>query len=1670
MSSDNQKTNKSDFDNTKNSMAFNAATTHGTYDTGTYYTNGNMEMNVGQDILDGSTFRKYEHQDRLVGTQLQYRNSGNLKVINFKQDYVVLIRKKLFYAANANMMVKDGATMTDGNYVRSYKLDNWTSIRTNISIAGTPGNCQIDLKGGERVLCWEEMSIDNQGVPKVTETYNGMVSDEWPDNNAQVRDANNDVLNTPNIKDTTTVGKNINNVSNAEQAKTIQAVTTKANVLDCDVEERELNEDYNWSATKSDDGQFRIITIKSKKPDENGKIGEKTIQVPIGQTKSPNGLGGDVTLNNLHNGYKIAEKCDWEPMDEVWVYGKSNFERDSSGDFKMNQIFFGYIDTVSKSYQSGKTNGCTISITATDQLKILDLSYLTMNPSMTPGASGAGGLDLRFSNQDVKHFGTFELFNPFAVTQMIGLNCDANTASEAQKQVLRSAWRYFTLNNIFAGKPVHEIVKELCLDAGVPPWYLKKRIEPIMFPPFTYSFKQSNSQMLFNASMMKRLAECQSAAKKLMLEFFADEEGNIVLKCPNYALGVNSKPANNMGLSDSCSMINNIDIDKIAPYYAVSNGGAYTKELLKDMTPEQRKKAQDLLNSNNAQQVQQYMNVKAQEEMFSLSKGKTYAEKQKNVSGMLNTMDNSLNTNEMRKLNTLQKQFSSFNNSSYGNSGNYVQYTVKSPDTFTSIANEVLGNPDGWADMYNQAKAQYPEIKNQDNCQAIYGKTIMIDKNRLYASNNGIVDGSDALLAKNKFKEKYGDDESTWLAKAQAEDDANTAKAKQMLGGKSALYETKVRQQYSDTLSERTDALIPEIPQEYITSFQLTDTDKNIYNMYEINIEGDFGVFDKGGPLQKISRVFPDIASMIRFGCRPAPGAISFPYMGNRENAHMLGFMMCAKSLAQRNCGSLSMIEDSFIKVGNPIRFFAYDEHPDIPLSEQKGDAGQDNSVLNEMSAKKEPGLSSDKSLEVTEKEHYAGLQQEFDREKENAKIIHQAKQEEKQHDMRNPEELAKATDENGNGMEQGSSVKTVENADGSISQVPIKDIEKTKKEAIGSSMDGQYVVGVETGNAINWTTNGSSGKKTYEFVSASEAAMKTDAQSVYYVEQVSRSMSPTNISTMTLTLSCGRMMGKPSVIDYMLLLYKPFFDPALGFCADITEINQLVEKYNGKTKSHTILSSDSLVNIAYNEYGLKGGYQDEYTAEDLNNKTAEETNGEENKYPYSLENLCNEDECSKLVINGITNFDNIQSIKLIDFINLFKRVKAYTGDAFTNLTSIDYGYVAGFSEDSPNERRVIFSFITFIFDGNKSEWCTVRTGFGGTKNPNYKWLLEADAEDEYKKKYGILCNHTAISAIEVFDTWAQSTWTYNLRDKIHKEGDNSELALVAWNKDIVSDLFQDKITSASDIDYNKIKVKEESEGQKKVDELYKAIIALNVDKFGNSLNINEIQFNGILMAHVDEAIIIPNEIILDSDVDTSKSNDSPKDVDEIVEVTDEEKAKFGDDVVKHHIIKDGQYSTRYEGSKMTSQYYFSEHQFEDATGMIDYRNNKNVREAYEKSHELDSTNNSYEVHEHIKVKSASGDLIGVDVVNTSSTSDGNNLNTKASKLTYINYDYEDGDHALYHADVTDKEGKPIHASVATGIAQQLGYGGHNNIEDFATHATGYTVQSGGYEKVNKDK
>ena len=116
-----------------------------------YTLGGSNVMSVGRDIMTGATFQKYTDTKKLEGVQLQYASgSGNLKVVNFKQDYVVLIRKKLFYAANADSQIdKEDATKDDGNYVRSYKVDTFTGLRTNISINGSPGTCQIDIQGAQ---------------------------------------------------------------------------------------------------------------------------------------------------------------------------------------------------------------------------------------------------------------------------------------------------------------------------------------------------------------------------------------------------------------------------------------------------------------------------------------------------------------------------------------------------------------------------------------------------------------------------------------------------------------------------------------------------------------------------------------------------------------------------------------------------------------------------------------------------------------------------------------------------------------------------------------------------------------------------------------------------------------------------------------------------------------------------------------------------------------------------------------------------------------------------------------------------------------------------------------------------------------------------------------------------------------------------------------------------------------------------------------------------------------------------------------------------------------------------------------------------------------------------------------------------------------------------------
>ena len=1426
--------------------ASQAAQNGGTYMTGVFSTNGTVEFDAGRDILTGADFKKYEHPERLVGTQMQYANTGNIRVVNFKQDYVVLIRKKLFYAANsAGNIEKDNAEMSDGNYVRTYKLDNWTSIRTNISISGTPGNCQIDLQGGEWVLCYEETSLTNRGKPIVTSEYNGYVSDEFPNNNAQLQ---NDSSN------------NFENTQTQQNDPSTQVEHGVATVNDAIA-----NNIWNRSGVHPYLEQYRGITYDTK-ANPDGKTGTVTMTdtdgtvrkftLPMDNTKRDENI-----LNigqNCESGYKIAEKCDWEPMDEVWIYGKSNFERDSkysNSDFKMNQIFFGYIDNVTKTYLSGKSAGCTISITATDQLKLLDLSYVTMNPSMTPGASGVGGIDLRYSKQDTSHFGTFRLYNPYSVMQQMGLFGSAEDAKKAQEETLNNSWEFQTLANIFGGKPIAEIIKQLCLDAGVPTWYLKQRIEPIQYPPFVYSYKQSNSSMLFNGSMMKRLNECQTAARKLLLEFFADEAGNIVLKCPNFALGVNSKVKNNMGFAESCSAMMNIDIDNIQPYYAI-NETKIDNAKLQHASQEDLDILNNTSHSTNVDQCNQYKRVKAAEEIVKGS-NLTMAEAADKLSGLTETNPQY----------TFMKQYTTYTDD-YGSGDNGpISVSVQAPDTFVSLAERYLGkNSDAYLDIYDQACSQFNTdgkqiIKDINDCQAIYGQTLIIRRNRLYDNQNKTWLGNSDQL-RDDLITKYGEDESTWYKQAEAEDKKQVQKRKET----QEKYMQQVQKQYSGTLSEMTDSLIPEIPQEFILSFSLTDSDKQIYNMYEVNIEGDFGIFDKGGPLQKICRVFPDIASMIRFGCRPNPTVYNFPYMGNKENAHLLGFMLCAMSLARRNSATLSMIEDSSIHVGDPIRFFAYDEHPDVPLSEQKGDRGQFESVLNSMAR-------TSKDLETQTMETLSGFEQ-FAVEKEQEKV------------------------EGGN-------------------YTPYREKDT-----------GNYVGHIDKGNALNIMTETDVSKKSYEKVPASQMATHTDAQTIYYVEQVSRSIGVAKESTMTLTLSCGRMMGHPSVIDYMLLLYQAYFDPALGFCPDIAELNKLRDKYKGNTKEHKITPLDCLIQIAYDEYHV---LQNETAVPDIAVNTAQEMESlPESK--YSLDKLAG-DGASEVQCVGLKNFFAAENLNLGQFQPLFADVKQYNGD-WKKLTSMIYGHVSCPNPRDPQMDIIKFSFVIFLFDYNQTRWAFSRTEGGGTVNKGYSFETHYRSENEAKSEYNVLAGVRA--------RWIAGEYNKTNNVTSYKEMLNAVINMLKKEAMSVGDRSEYRATANecvfkdNEINPSMKNVTEGSQessiAQQKIEELHHAIIALNVDKFGSSLTINMIQFDGILNRHIGETIIIPKEIILgEKSTDKANKKDEPDSKTEVA-ANDAEKQAFGNDVKKYQVVENGVHCIRYESSTCKAQYYFKEDGWDNST------------------------------------------------------------------------------------------------------------------------------------------
>ena len=405
------------------------------------------EQRIDIEELLGDIKPKYDLTSRVhdMQTDPTYFND-----YHFKQDYVIFIRKKKYYASTA--------LKGEEAYERIYQVDSFMSASTSASCTeAAAGSCNVTILGNTRIICADKSGVDNAGWDSYEELIN-----QW-----------------------------------------------KYDIDDLDTI-MEDNGDYHMYSNLIFDNISDMKKVKY--------------------------------------GYRIAEKCDFDPMDEIHIYGKSRHQKDSDGKYKVHKIFFGYITDVTKAYNNKSVP--TISIKAEDHLKLLKISYIASTMSVNYITAIAG------SHYD----------RDFADNIII----DDNVLAGPEDPEI--GYDNF-FDNIFAGRYAHEIIERCCREAGIPESYLEKRVEKIKRIPFLPQIRSSLAVELFTSDVRDRLSYCKEAARKIHVEFFADEEGNIVLKIPNYTLGINQMPANNdyIDLSEE-------DKEKIA------NGGTVIKEYEKKIT------------------------------------------------------------------------------------------------------------------------------------------------------------------------------------------------------------------------------------------------------------------------------------------------------------------------------------------------------------------------------------------------------------------------------------------------------------------------------------------------------------------------------------------------------------------------------------------------------------------------------------------------------------------------------------------------------------------------------------------------------------------------------------------------------------------------------------------------------------------------------------------------------------------------------------------------------------------------------------------------------------------------------------------------------------------------------------------------------------------------------
>lgn len=755
---------------------------------------------------------KYDHVQELRNTQ----NDPGLisqNVMNFKQDYVVIIRKKLFYAATAQMNKDSNGNYSDGeeNYLRVYQINNFLNIHTSHNVYGRrPGSCSVTIRGGERVTCAEKKQESDQHWLSWQEMLMGWTS------------------------------------------------------VDEEGVETEGSDVYNGTV-----GHFVKAGTK-------WTVGNNTWA--LGEAASGTDFKNLLKSREAKYGWKFAEKCDWEPMDEIYIFGKSRTEKNSDGSYKMNQIFFGYLDSVEKTYQADK-GGLLIRVTATDHLKLLEISRIVNSANMLQGKITGGGLQLDWEQSQ---FGLFVINEPWK-------RVADGTADDIQK---KQAGQY--MGNVFTGWYPYEILKELCKRAGIPKKYYTKRIEEIKTIPFVPQIKNNSNGDLGNAEMKTKLQVCNEVAEKMFLEFFADEVGNIVFKIPNYALGANRLKSNNLDKLDydPHRLDNVFGAFRVVDLYS-QDGKKYLKtingediyvEILKaplsDADVEVLKKEIE----DNRTQVKEIESDLKKVKADNLSTVEVKAKNIKSKETMLYNAQKkeAINSDKLEQHNKLKSEQKNNTTNSNTKTTN-TQYTVVKNDTLWDIAIKFFG--DG---------TKYGKIK----------------------TDNGLT--SDVIYPGQVLSIVSG--ETTTKTEEQAKTEMTQQENKKIM----------VRTSSGTTLSELTDVEVPIIEDKYVISFTLIDTDREIFNMFEINLEAAYNVLE-GQVATQIRRAVPDIYSILQFGMRPHPGVINTPYISNPVDAEIFGLMMIARSLAGRYSGSLTIIEDSAIKVGNPIRVHMYDETPMKP-------------------------------------------------------------------------------------------------------------------------------------------------------------------------------------------------------------------------------------------------------------------------------------------------------------------------------------------------------------------------------------------------------------------------------------------------------------------------------------------------------------------------------------------------------------------------------------------------------------------------------------------------------------------------------------------------------------------------------------------------------------------